>query len=269
MGAGHGMGGPEAGGMGVSGGISASGRTDLPREVDHLLLRFFDFTVEPGKQYQYRVKIAIADPNHTILPESGALDPAVLDRRSKDKTSWTRAAKDWSDPSRTVGIPTGAGTVHVAEAKLPSGKTANDEPAVKLIAESFDVEPADGSAIHFAPEAEFRRGAVVNMKGKMRYTGDNDRWIDTKDNHELHTGLTVLDIEGADKTVRDMTAPTRVLLMDPAGNFTIHNELDDAPDVEYLRVLFDDKPRNPMGVPGGAEFGPEGGRRGGPRGGRP
>jgi hypothetical protein len=260
----------------ISGGISAGGRTDLPREVDHLLLRFFDFTVEPGKQYQYRVKIAIADPNHTIALESGALDPAVMDRRSKDiqaarakggQAPWTRAAKDWSEASRTVGIPTGAGLVHIAEAKLPSGKTANDEPSVKLIAESFDVEPADGSAIHFAPEAEFRRGAVVNMKGKMRYTGDNDRWIDTKDSHELHTGLTVLDIDGADKTVRDMTAPTRVLLMDPAGNITIHNELDDAPDVKYLRVLFDDKPRNPMGMPGGAEFGPEGGRRGG-RGGR-
>jgi hypothetical protein len=277
VGIGPGMGGPEGGmGAGMTGGISASGRTDLPREVDHLLLRFFDFTVEPGKQYQYRVKVAIVDPNHTIPMESGALDSSVMDRRSKEfqaakakgrQAPWSRAAKEWSEPSRSVGIPVGAGIVHVAEAELPSGKTANDEPAVTLIAESFDIDPADGSAIHFAPEEEFRRGAVVNIKGKMRYTGDSDRWIDTKDYHELHTGMTVLDIGGAKELGRDMTAPTRVLMMDPAGHMTVYNEMDDEQDVKYLRVLFDDRPRNPMGMPGGAEFGPEGGRRGGRRGG--
>jgi len=270
-----GPGGPEGYGGGratFAGGIAAGQRTELPRVVDFLLLRFFDYTVEPGKEYKYRVKIVLNDPNAAIPLNAGVLESAVIDRRTKEMreakdkgrpTPFYRLAEEWSEPSGTVGIPIGGGAVRVAEAKLP--KVHNDEPVTKVFAETFDIDPEDGSAIHVAHEKEFRRGAVVNLKEKMRYTGENDRWIDTKDEYELNTGLTLLDVEGADKTVKEMTAPTRVLLMDAAGQMSIRDELTDGPDVQYLRLVFsDDKRRNRTDQPGG-EFGPGGPRGGGGR----
>jgi hypothetical protein len=139
----------------------------------------------------------------------------------------------------------------------------NDEPTIKVVAETFDIDPADSSAIHVAHEKEFRRGAVINLNEEMRYTGENDRWIDTKDDYELNTGLTLLDVQGADNSVRDSTAPARVLVMDVAGQLTIRDELTDEPEVQYLRAVFsEDKGRNRTDQPGG-EFGPTGPRGGG------
>ncbi|MCI0332952.1 MAG: hypothetical protein L0228_06985 [Planctomycetes bacterium] len=274
-------GGFPGGGMGaMAGGIASGQRMELPREVDYLLLRFFDFTVEKGKKYKYRVKIYLADPNYGIAATSGMLDSTVLDRQRKEATAakakkraapYFRGAAEFSEPSPTVGIPLG-GLVHLAEAKLPSVKVHNDEPAVKLIAETFDIELADSSVLHVAHEKEFRRGAVVNLKEKMRYTGENDRWIDTKDDpYELNTGLTLLDIDGADTLVKDITSPSRVLLMDVAGQLSVRDELADASDVQYLRLIFNEDKRrqNRAGMPDG-EFGPEvfRGPPGGGRGGR-
>ena len=38
--------------------------------VDHLLLRFFDFTVEPGKKYKYQVQLVLADPERIRFPKT-------------------------------------------------------------------------------------------------------------------------------------------------------------------------------------------------------
>jgi hypothetical protein len=272
------FGGPGGGGM-VAGGIATGQRTTLPKEVDDLLLRFFDYTVEPGKQYKYRVKIVLSDPNAVFAPSSGVLASDVIDRRvkiiqaHKGKTGPVpsfRLADDWAE-SGAVAIPTG-GTVHVAEAKQPAAKIHNDEPAVTMIAETFDTEPEESIAIHVAHEKEFRRGSVINLEEKMKYFGENDRWVDEKDSYELNTGLTVVDIEGSEKLDKDMTSPTRVLLMDSAGQLTLRDETDDRYDVKYLRYLLDDdRQRQGVGGPGGGgEFGPPGMLRGGPgRGGPP
>src|SRR6185503_11114962 len=87
-GMGPGMGGrgagPEGGGMGGGGSFSQPGQSNtLAKGVDYKLLRFFDYSVEPGKKYKYRVKLVLADPNVNI--PSNMLAPAVLDRLAKAK----------------------------------------------------------------------------------------------------------------------------------------------------------------------------------------
>jgi hypothetical protein len=135
---------------------------------------------------------------------------------------------------------------------------ANDEPSVKLFAESFDIDPAEGGAIHVAQETELRRGSVINLKGEMRFTGENDRWIDTKEDYALHTGLTVLDVDGGKELAKKMTAPSRVLFMDGAGQLFVRDELTDRSNVKYLRFVFsDDKNKNRTNTPGGEFGGPE------------
>ena len=98
---------------------------------------------------------------------------------------------------------------------------------------------------------------------KMKYTGENGRWIDTRDDYVLNTGLTVLDVAGGKELAKKMTAPSRVLLMDGAGQLLVREEMDDSSNVRNLRSVFSDKRRKPTPGPGG-ELGPEGGpRRGG------
>src|SRR5262249_19707852 len=74
-----GPGGPEGGPGGYRGGggpgQAATQHNSLPKGVDYYLLRFLDFSVEPGKKYKYRVKLVLQDPNYG-LPQ-GVLSPAV------------------------------------------------------------------------------------------------------------------------------------------------------------------------------------------------
>ncbi|HEY2412649.1 MAG TPA: hypothetical protein VGI40_10425 [Pirellulaceae bacterium] len=256
-------GGPEGGpgGMRSSGPGQVAGQHEtLPKGVDYYLLRFFDFSVEPGKKYKYRVKLVIQDPNFN-LPQT-ALDATVLDRQAKeaqaakakklDKPSY-RIVKEWSDPSPAVGIPM-AGTVHLAETKIPSAEKVNDEPLVKMIVEAFDADEA-GTPIQGVKEMDFRRGYVANTIGDARYQPD-PTMVDTQSNFKFFTGMTLLDVDGGGKLTKDMTYPARVLVMGPAGELYIRNDTDDKPYVQSFHAIFDETtgrrggPEGP-GVPGG------------------
>jgi hypothetical protein len=60
--------------------------------------------------------------------------------------------------------------------------------------------------------------------------------------------------------------PSRVLLMGPAGEMYVRNEIDDKPAVDYHKAVFDPKRRNAMpgaeGMYGRGGYGDEGGRGG-------
>src|SRR4051794_525265 len=70
------MSGPEGGRQMSSPGTAAGQQSTLVKDVDFWLLRFFDYTVEPGKKYKYRVKLVLSDPNFGQPPQ--VLSPAVL-----------------------------------------------------------------------------------------------------------------------------------------------------------------------------------------------
>jgi hypothetical protein len=285
---GYGMGGYSRGGYGDEGGRGGYGgggvsrstaqQTDVVKGVDFWLLRFIDFSVEPGKKYKYRVKLALADPN-AGLPDY-VLAPAVQDRQSKewkevlakatDPKKATRpnhrVVEEWSEPTPTVGIPL-TGSVKLAGTKLPANENYNDEPTAKLLIESFDID-ASGSAIQAAELKDLRRGYVANMVTRdQKYLGPDGRWIDVLDSFKFHTGITVLDMDGGEPLPgKDNTAPSRVLLMGPAGQLYIRNELEDKPAAdlhEYLMDQYDKAIRGESTYPGRGGYGEEGGMRGG------
>jgi hypothetical protein len=252
-------------------------RTTLPKGVDFVLLRFFDFSVEPGKRYKYRVRLVLADPNFGM--DSRFLSADVLDRQAQE---WEndkkrrganatrrdyRMIEEWSEPSRTVGIPL-EGSVRLAETKLPAQGKFNDEPSAKLLVESFDVDAA-GNAIQAATEKDLKRGYVANFIVKdQEYLGPGGQWIDTMESFKFYTGITVLDMQGGETLAKDNNAPARVLLMGPAGELHIRRELDDKPAVTYHRLLFEeDRRRQRDGEMQTSPYGGEGGRYGGYRGG--
>ena len=217
----RGMPGGEGGGRYAGGAPSAPGaqRTSLPKGQDYLLLRFFDFTVEPGKKYKYRVSLVLSDVNYSI-PEN-VLAPEVLDRHRKESEAAQnhvrpdfRRIEGWSDPSPTVGIPL-SGNVNLVEVKPSVPEKFNDEPVAKLLVESFDLDEK-GNAIQAATDDTLVRGGVANMVGKAEYLG-NGPWIDTADKFKYTTGMMLVDIDGGQKLTRDYTSPGRALLMGPAG----------------------------------------------------
>jgi hypothetical protein len=267
-------GGPEGGPGGMRGPSAGSGQAagqhqTLPKGVDNYLLRFFDFSVEPGKKYKYRVRLVIQDPNYNM--DQRVLEPAVLDRQVKEAAAakkkksdlFYRIVEKWSDPSPAVGIPM-AGNVRLAETKIPSAEKANDEPVVKMIVEAFDADEA-GTPIQGAAEKDFRRGYVANMIGDARYQPD-PTMVDTQPNFKFFTGMTLLDVDGGGKLAKDMTYPARVLVMGPAGELYIRNDTDDKPYVQTFHAIFDettDKHGNPLGPEGPGGPGAPGGA--GPR----
>src|SRR6185312_4963931 len=122
-----------------------SSRTSLPKGVDNLLFRFFDFTVEPGKKYKYRVRLVLSDANYNV-PDN-MLAASVLDRHRQESQAAKakgssrqdiRMIEKWSDPTPTVGIPL-SGDVKLVDVKIPSGDKVNDEPSAQLLVSSFDV----------------------------------------------------------------------------------------------------------------------------------
>jgi hypothetical protein len=267
------MGGPEGGmggrAMGSAPMAGGAARTSLPKGVDYLLLRFVDFTVEPGKRYKYRVLLVLTDPNaNPVLPEN-VFASEVLDRQAKEKAANNgkrldiRKVEKWSDPSPTVGIPL-SGDVRLVDVKPFTPERINDEPVAKMLVQSFDIDEK-GNAIQAANEKELRRGAVANMVEDAEYLGDGP-WIDTRPDFKFITGMAVLDMDGGNKLSKDYTSPGRVLVMGPAGEFYIRNETDDKQDVVYHKLLFAKEPKGGSGEfgPGGPGF--RGGRPGGPGG---
>ena len=63
--------------------------------------------------------------------------------------------------------------------------------------------------------------------------------IDTTAEFKFFTGMTLLDVDGGTKLVQDMTYPSRVLVMGPAGEMYIRNDTDDKPYVESHRMIFE------------------------------
>ena len=76
------------------------------------LFRFFDFSVEPGKQYLYRVRLALYNPNRRLT--TSILQGADLAKKDFLETKW-------SDPSPVIAVPLNASVlltgVKAAEAR--------------------------------------------------------------------------------------------------------------------------------------------------------
>jgi hypothetical protein len=126
----------------------------------------------------------------------------------------------------------------------------NDEPTVKMLVEAFDVDDA-GTPIQAAAEKDFKRGSVANMVQDTEYLVDPVT-IDKQKDFKFFTGMTLLDVDGGTKIsgARDMTYPARILVMGPAGELYIRNELEDKSYVENHRAIFEKAPTGPEG-PGG------------------
>jgi hypothetical protein len=260
-----GYGGGYGGEGGYSGGYAGGGRGGFDQngepQAPHWLLRFFDFSVQPGKKYKYRVRLAMLDPNQNfggrrVDPES--LDSTVINRIRDEKKARPAPPRSnappptpvrmtaWSKPSRTVTVPL-AGSVNVAGAK-PAAEQFNSEPRAILLVQSFGTDEK-GNAIQAAIEKKegFQRGNVANLTADTEVLVDQGRAIDPYKAFVFQTDITVADIRGGERLTREDSRPARVLLMGPAGQLFVQDEISDLEVVETHRSTFAKEPPDGTG----------------------
>ena len=159
------MSGGASGGMGPNGGMGAGNDWLVNREavakqmlnaqtvasVDYYLFRYFDFEVEEGKTYQYRVKLLLANPNYGV-EERFVEDPTATEQKI--------IASEFSEPSNPAALGRSA-RIFAQSVEAPARPGA--EPRVRMASIYFEQESATES---LASDLSMKLGQVANFKGK-------------------------------------------------------------------------------------------------------
>ncbi len=209
------------------------------RTPDYLLFRFFDYTVQPGKSYRYRVRLMLANPNFKLDPKYLA-DPELAKRQWIEKDRW-------SEPTPVITVPRDAhvlaGGVHtlIRETDDPSGTVA----IVKWREET-------GEEVH----KDFRvtRGQLLDYPGtvirdprRTREPVADARLLDPRkdvreeepEKVDFVTGILALDLKGGSRLPgrdRSMTEPGRILVVDEDGTLRTLSEAQDKREYERRTV---------------------------------
>ncbi|MBN2473748.1 MAG: hypothetical protein JXB62_04030 [Pirellulales bacterium] len=172
--------------------------------VEFKLFRVFDCTVEPGKQYCYRVQLGLKNPNDGV-------DPRYLAQSDLAERSFLLTA--FSDPSEIISVP--PDTQLLARTVMSSAA----EPTGKIVV----VRWVNETGTQAYEEFPVTRGKVLNYKGQSG-SGDID----------YRTNAIALDLRGGKRTMGEvrLDQPAEFLFLGPDGTLMVHNELDDLADYE-------------------------------------
>jgi hypothetical protein len=248
--AGRGMLGGLGGGMGRNPYPTTNRPVDL--NLDYYLLRYCDFTVDPGKRYVYRVRLVLANPNYKKKE-------SILKDKNSGKVEVLRT--DWSAPTEPITVPldtrvlvksTKPGNVILVKWKKETG--------AKVYREEKNVDR--GSVLNFSKaDATPAAGSQYGVAAPQPEEGHR------REKADFISDLIVLDMSGGDLLPgvsgpgrTKMTVPGEMLVMDATGNISIRKEMSDHRDVAVL-----------TGEPGAAGIGaapglqppPHGNRQGG------
>lgn len=119
---------------------------ELPRgDRSYKLFRFFDFNVEPGKRYIYRVCLALRNPNHGVKE-------ALLNNPELAKDTYLKTK--WSEPSPTFAAPR---DTQVLLASVNPGR-GNGDPTAEILMTTWIHE----KGIEVFKESTVTRGQMAN-----------------------------------------------------------------------------------------------------------
>ena len=262
-----GMMGGGPGGMGP--GTRAGSRTRRPadaeeekveeKELEYLLFRFFDFTVEPGKHYRYRVKLVLANPNHGMMSH-------YLKNDGMEKPQYLEA--EWSEPSPAVSVPLDSQVLTV------SAKASDGSASMMLVRFNMD----DG--LIATEEVTVPRGQLLDYRQRPLPGAAGGETEEKK--VDYLTKSLLLDVVGGARLPgkdRNLLELGSVLLLDPEGALVVRSEIDDLSEIELRkqpeagRGRFAGGGGGPAGgeppAPGGksSKTGKGSGKKGGPKGG--
>ncbi len=258
----------EGGGMAASG-YGSMGQVEK-NPPEYKLIRFYDFAVDrqkdpnapkPGRQYVYRLRVGIEDPNFpknpALQPQGSRLAPDAYVRVMK-KVSAVESAKDpvaarkiesqrwteWSQPSEPVSLP-GRDKVYVGpvlERKSRQVKVGErlvpyeaDPPKANLVISQFS--PVYSSRLSILMK-EITEGAVLSNKAEFADIVDPITLeVKKAPDAQIISDVTVIDIEGGDPLgiheAEGFVAPSQMLIFDSNGGLQVHDEVD---DLEFYRI---------------------------------
>lgn len=240
------------GGMGGLGGTNAVFNTPL---VKYKLIRFTDFSVEPGRKYRYRVCVVLDDPNNSGLhdaPSPAALDAKVQERlKGGDKDKYYRQSP-WSVASDVVTLPP-AQWFYVGQVEPEAGqmiventRPVRREPSARAVAVVHDA--SKGADV--PTEQVVFRGTTFNLKTEVDVAHPIFGDFRKLKNYVLRTDAVVADILGGEAipTVHKdrkekLTVPGEMLIIDAEGNLMVQDESEDVQEFQrYAPSHEEDKP---------------------------
>jgi hypothetical protein len=252
---GMGMGGmPGMGGMGMGGmGGGEMGydpySANAVQASPYRLFRFFDFTVQEGKRYRYRIKLMLINPNYS-LDAKYVTDPKL--------TKPQLIETPWSEPTPEVAVLGQSGLL-AGKVEPPRGSR---EAKATIIMED---EASDGSTVF--KDFTLELGQLANFSGK---NVDHYDWK-TYSNQpvpsvDFKTDMMLVDLRGGEAVEGDkeFTEPGEMLFMTADGKLMVKTELDDwdrfSNNQQAMEALKNPNPQLGTGaMPGEAGYGGEGG----------
>ena len=217
-------------------------------KVDFGLLRYFDFTAEPGKTYVYRVQLLLEDPNNpreSSRPSTPSCETSVVVRRQANPTKYY-VETPWSEASRAVTLPPGqsvlAGTVvqpkmypvSDSNRRIRLPRRPGEEPEATVMAVVWDRD----KAMDVPAEIHVKRGSVINGTVTTEAIDTAKSNVVKLEDYRLQTNALVLDIAGGeplDSGAR-LRAPGLILLMNADGKLVFHNEVLDYDQFDYHTI---------------------------------
>lgn len=208
---------------------------------EHLLFRFFDYTVEYGKSYRYRVRLMLANPNYGIDPKF-LEDPAMAEKRWIEKDRW-------SEPSPVITVPRDtyvlAGGVHtqIRPTDEPSGSIAVvkwREATGEEVHKDFRVTRGqqldyEDVVIRDPRRSRYAAAEEIPSTGGLLGLGEQETPVEEPEEVDFITEMLVLDLKGGIRLPgrdRSLTEPGRILVMDYDGTLRMLSEIEDSREFE-------------------------------------
>ncbi len=222
-------------------------------KIDQGLLRYFDFTVEPGKSYTYRVQLILEDPNNPrefTRPSTSSCETSVVVRRQQNPSK-NFIETPWSEASSTINVPAGrtvlAGSVEqprmvaitAGNRRIRLARRPGDEPQATVMAVVFDRD----RAMDVPAEVRVRRGSVINGQFTTEAVDPAKANIVELEDYALTTNAIVLDIAGGESldSTGQLRSPGQILLMNNQGELVFHNQVADFQQFEYHTIPEDEE----------------------------
>jgi len=183
-----------------------------PQVIDSRMFRFFDFAVEPGKFYAYRVQLVLSNPNFGV--SSNVL---MSDDLAKDETLTT----GWSAPSKVLEVPK---TTRFLAGGIKGGSIAK-ESLVTLMISQWNQRKGVNASKSF----EMTRGQFAYFLDQVITVVVPGQQAPQKEKLDFKTNFQLVDFFGGFRlrTRSRVVEPAELLLMDDSGNLRVHRELAD------------------------------------------
>lgn len=186
------------------------------RETPYRQFRFFDFEVQPGKSYQYRVRLLLLNPNYALSEKE------VEDVKSTKEKYLTTP---WSAPSRVVSCPFDSNLlVGPVTARTPSR-----EAEATVMVRQWNHNKGVNAVKKFA---QLPRGQVSNFVGQeVKVANPRDESV-MDATMDFTTNMLLADFIGGAKlhTRGPKTEPGDVLFVKADGSLVMRSELEDMRD---------------------------------------